>query len=59
MEQLPAHHINKQTNKQTINVISIIVKVPRDLHQDGLASLLWKHILENWMCCLALHPATV
>ena len=40
-----------------MNVISILVKVPSDLHQDGLASLLWKHLLENWMCCLALHPA--
>ena len=40
-----------------MNVISILEKVPIDLHQDGLASLLWKHLLENWMCCLALHPA--
>ena len=29
-----------------MNVISILVKVPSDLHQDGLASLLWKHLLE-------------
>ena len=40
-----------------MNVISILEKVPIDLHQDGLASLLWKHLLENWMCCLALHSA--
>ena len=40
-----------------MNVISILEKVPIDLHQDGLASLLWKHLLEIWMCCLVLHPA--
>ena len=42
---------------QSSSKITILVNVPSDLHQDGLASLLWKHLLEIWMCCLVLHPA--